>query len=104
MLLKMDKSKDLTKVASEASKVLFENERVRVMEAIFKPGESIPTHHHPDHVVYVVKGGRLKVTSEGKPREVDFKEGSVMFLNAQDHEGINDGDTTVELIITELKK
>lgn len=103
-LLKMDKSQDLTKVAAGASKVLNENERVRVLEAVFKPGDSAPTHHHPDHVVYVLKGGRLRVTSKGKTQEVDFKQGAVVFFDAQDHEVLNDGNTTVDLIVVELKK
>jgi hypothetical protein len=24
-------------------------------------------HHHPDHVVYVIEGGKMKLTSMAKP-------------------------------------
>ena len=47
-------------VASNVYCFIMENERVRVFNATFKPGEIAPMHHHPDHVVYVLKGGQNK--------------------------------------------
>jgi hypothetical protein len=32
-------------------KRLFENDRVRLFEVRFKPGECIALHSHPDHVI-----------------------------------------------------
>ena len=103
-MLKIDKTPDVTKVISESSKVLFENERVRVLEVVFKPGDFASMHHHPDHVIYVVQGGRMRITSEGKPQETDLKQGSVTMLKEQDHEAENVGNTTVDMIVVELKK
>ena len=31
-------------------------------------------HHHPDHVVYVLEGGKMKLTSEGKTDVLDLKD------------------------------
>ncbi len=87
-----------------AAPTVFENDRVRVLRVISKPGEVAKMHHHPDHVVYAVKGGKAALTVGGKTQEVELKTGSVNFFNAQDHEMKNIGNTTMELIVTELKK
>ncbi len=81
-----------------------ENERVKVMNVSFQPGEKAAMHHHPDHVVYVIKGGKLKVTVDGKPDIINFETGKTMFLNEQSHEVENVGQTTVDLLVVELKK
>lgn len=90
--------------AGNVYKLLNENDRTRVLEVIFKPGDVAKMHHHPDHVVYALKGGKLSLTSAGKTQEMEVKAGSVMFLDAQDHEAKNTGNTTVELLVVELKK
>jgi quercetin dioxygenase-like cupin family protein len=51
-----------------------------------------------------LKGGKLSLTSDGKTQEIEIKAGSVLFLEMQDHEAKNVGKTTVDLIVTELKK
>jgi beta-alanine degradation protein BauB len=99
----MDKM-DVLKVAANVAKPKLENDRVRVLGAIFKPGDVAKMHHHPDHVMYVLKGGKLKMTSEGKSKETEYTEGQAVFLKAQDHEVENTGKTTVEIIVVELKK
>lgn len=100
----IDESKDPMKVASNVYRFLNENERVRVLEVVFKPGESAPMHHHPEHVVYVLKGGRLRLTSQGKTDDLDLTAGSVVFLKEQNHEAKNVGDSTIDLLVVELKK
>ncbi len=90
--------------ASNVYKLLNENETFRVLEVVFKPGDTAKMHHHPEHAVYAVKGGKLRLTSEGKTDDIEIKEGSVIFLKAQNHEATNIGDTTVELIVVENKK
>ena len=103
-MLKKETSKDPIVAAANVYKVLNENDRVRVLEVVFKPGDVAKMHHHPEHVVYVLKGGRVKITSAGKTNEMEMKTGSVVFLPAQDHEALNIGNSTVELIVVELKK
>ena len=98
------KAKDPVVVASNVYKCLNENDRVRVLEVIFKPGDVAKMHHHPDHAVYAVKGGKATLTSGGKTQEMDIKAGSVLFLEAQDHEVKNVGKTTIDLIVMEMKK
>ena len=45
------KAQDAAKVDSEHSKVLLDNEYVRVLDVHHKPEEKSPTHSHPGHVV-----------------------------------------------------
>jgi quercetin dioxygenase-like cupin family protein len=76
---------------------------VRVIRATFKKGDKIPMHSHPDIVVYVVKGGKVKFTnSDGKVSESDNKAGDAFFRPAvsHSHEHIEDS----EAIVIELKK
>ena len=97
-------SMDPMKVASNVYKFLDENERVRVLEVVFKPRDIAKLHHHPEHVVYVLKGGKLRLTSEGKTQDMDLKAGSVVFLKEQNHEATNIGNSDIDLIVFELKK
>jgi quercetin dioxygenase-like cupin family protein len=102
--MKKDTNMDPMKVASNVYKFINENDRVRVLEVVFKPGDTAKMHYHPEHVVYVLKGGRLKLTSEGKTQELDLKQGSVVFLKEQDHEATNNSKSDIDLLVVELKK
>ena len=100
----MEKDMDPMVAASNVYKFLNENERVRVLEVVFKPGDIGKMHHHPEHVVYVLKGGRLRLTSEGKTQDMDLSAGSVVFLKEQNHEATNVGNSVIDLVVVELKK
>ena len=92
-------------VAPEMYKKLFENERVRVMEVVFKPGSKIAKHSHPDHFVYVASAGKLIIhKADDSKSEADLKVGDVMWMGAQTHWAENTGTTDVRLIVTELKE
>jgi quercetin dioxygenase-like cupin family protein len=90
--------------AANVYKEIIENDRVRVLQVIFNPGDIAKMHHHPDHVIYVIQGGKIKLISEGKTNEMELTKGQALFLNAQSHEAQNTGTTTIDLIVTELKK
>jgi len=81
-----------------------ENDRVRVSNVLFKPNDKAPMHSHPDHVVYVLKGGRLKIITSGKTDVFELKIGQAIFFKAQSHEVENTGKTDVDLLVVELKK
>jgi quercetin dioxygenase-like cupin family protein len=100
----MKKEMDPLVAASNVYKFLNENDKVRVLEVIYKPGDVAKMHHHPDHVVYALKGGKVSFSSGGKTQEMEIKAGSVLFLDMQDHEVKNIGNTTLDLIVMELKK
>jgi quercetin dioxygenase-like cupin family protein len=91
-------------VASNVYKLKMENDRVRVFDVTFNVGDKAVLHHHPDHVIYVLKGGKLKILSQGKTDILDLKDGDAIFLNAQSHEAENIGQSTIQLLVVELKK
>jgi quercetin dioxygenase-like cupin family protein len=101
--MKTDKQSDPLVTAKNVYSFINENDRARVLKVTFKPGDIAKMHHHPQHIVYVLKGGKLKLVSEGKTQELDMKEGSVVFLDAQNHEATNTGNTVLELLVVELK-
>ncbi|KAF2325982.1 MAG: cupin domain-containing protein [Flavobacterium nitrogenifigens] len=98
-------AQDPLKAAPNAyKKVLLENERVRIMQVEITPGETIPWHHHPDHTIYALADGKIEITDKGKaPVIIDIKAGDAMYIPAVTHMAKNLGDTTVSLIVTEIK-
>ncbi|MDO8580400.1 MAG: cupin domain-containing protein [Candidatus Omnitrophota bacterium] len=96
---------DPLEVAPDMYKLVYQNERVRVMEVTFQPGQSIPEHSHPDHFVYVLEGGQLKITkAEGTVTDAQLNVGDVIWLNAETHSAVNTGTSVVRLLVTELKE
>lgn len=86
-------------------KVVFENEKVRVLEYKDKPGEKTHQHRHPDFVLYAVSAFRRKISlPDGKEMIREFKGGEVMWSNGQIHIGENVGTTPTHVIMIELKK
>ena len=98
-------AQDPIKVGPNIYKKLFENDRVRMLEVTFAPGDSIAMHSHPDHAVYAVTGGKLRVTtSDGKTMEADLKAGDPIWFPAVTHAAKNIGTTSLKLVVVELKE
>ncbi len=98
-------AQDPVKAASNVyKKVLLDNEQVRVLQVEFAPGEVAAWHQHPNHVIYVLAGGKVEITDKGKPANVnEMKTGDTMYMPAVTHMAKNVGTTTVKLLVTELK-
>lgn len=98
-------AQDPLQVAPNMYKLIFENERVRVMQVTFKPGEKIAPHSHPDHYVYALSAGKLKISNaDGTSADAEVKVGDVMWIPAVKHWAENTGTTDVRLLVTELKE
>jgi beta-alanine degradation protein BauB len=84
---------------------VFDNERVRVSEITFNPGDEAAMHTHAyPHVVYVIEGGQLTLTDpEGKATVLEAKAGDTLWMGAESHEAVNTGTTKVRATVTELK-
>ena len=85
-------------------KVVFENDRVRVLEYKDKPGDRTTPHEHPDSVMYTRSSFKRRLYAGDEQREVDMKEGLVGWLPAQQHSGHNIGSTDTHVIFVELKE
>jgi beta-alanine degradation protein BauB len=98
-------AQDPLKVGPNIYKKIFENERVRMLEVTFAPGDSIGMHSHPDHAVYTIIGGKLRVTtSDGKTQVADLKAGDPIWFPAIIHAAKNIGATSLKLLVVELKE
>ncbi len=84
-------------------KVVFENERVRVLEYTDEPGDRTTPHGHPDSVMYTLSSFRRRLVAGDAQREVSLDAGTVGWLPAQQHHGENIGDTPTHAIFVELK-
>jgi beta-alanine degradation protein BauB len=98
-------AQDPLKAAPDMYRLLWENERVRVMEVTFKPGQKIAEHSHPDHFVYVLEAGTLEIHKPAGPvSNATVKVGDVLWIPAETHWAVNTGSTTVRLVVNELKE
>lgn len=96
-------AQDAVKTQPENNKVLFENDRVRVIEVKFGPGTPLKTHSHPAHVVYMVEGGKAKfTTAEGKVTEAEMKPGTVRWTEPVTHSV--EASAPSHAIVVELKQ
>ncbi len=86
---------DPADVNSKTIRVRFENDRVRVLEAILPPGSKEQVHSHPAYVIYVLAGGRYRnYAADGKITEGTFQTGDVIY---------RDPLTPMHFILVELK-
>jgi quercetin dioxygenase-like cupin family protein len=97
-----------------ATKLLFENDRVRVWEARLEPGEEFPTHMHAyDYVQVFIEGDKVAATidpsSGGTWEGHDYVEAEVengvtiWAEKGSAHSMVNVGKQTFYEILVELK-
>jgi len=83
--------------------VVAEDQKVRVLRYAPHEGDKTPIHSHPEAVVYVVKGGRVKYTMpDGSTKISELKTGQVLIRPPVTHtdEALDD----VEAILIEIKQ
>jgi quercetin dioxygenase-like cupin family protein len=97
-------AQDPAVVNSKTIRVRFENDRVRVLEAILPPGVKEQVHSHPAYVIYVLEGGRYRnYAADGKITEGELKTGDVIYRDPLTHAAENIGDKPLDMILVELK-
>ena len=95
---------DAVAVAPEVYEVLFENDRVRVLDVTGVPGGTSPMHSHPDSVMHALSSGTIRVTShDGESQEFEIPAGATFWNSAATHSVQNVGTETVRFIRIELK-
>ena len=99
-------------LADIASKLLFENDRVRIWEMRLPAGETGPVHQHElDHVLIQISGDRMAVVPEPDTKglykdylEADVLPGNYFFVERGGIERArNVGERDFHEIIVELK-
>ncbi|MCX7144003.1 MAG: hypothetical protein NT123_23765 [Proteobacteria bacterium] len=99
-----DKAKAKSSELPPITKVILENDKVRVLESTFKPGDVSPNRVRNPRVSYVAKGGTLERTyPDGRKTTIDRKTGTAEWNERDTYSVKNIGKTTVVLIGTEVK-
>jgi mannose-6-phosphate isomerase-like protein (cupin superfamily) len=95
---------DPVQVSPANYRLLFENDRVRVLEMNLRAGECDETHSHPAETVYFVSGGQARIhLADGGSAEVDLPDGHVMWHEPWTHQVENVGTSNIRAIIVESK-
>lgn len=84
--------------------VVFENDRVRVLEYRDQPGDRTSPHSHPDSVMVTLSAFDRRLSVGDQQREVSLTAGLATWLPAQTHMGENIGTTATHTIFVELKE
>ncbi len=93
------------------TRLMFENERVRVWDLALEPGESLETHlHREDFLFIVVNGGSLQHVDNCDPpniHAVRYEDDQVVFIEAPNgivhNRLVNVGDAPYRNFVIELK-
>jgi hypothetical protein len=90
-----------------AYRVAFENDQVRVLDFVGRPGMGIcgeGMHSHPARLSIVMNGWRSLASTPNSPaRAVQRKDGEVFWREAETHKVENVGKTNSRVLIVEIK-
>jgi ketosteroid isomerase-like protein/quercetin dioxygenase-like cupin family protein len=97
-------AQDAVKVDPAHYKVLAENAGVRVLRIGYAAGEKSQMHSHPDSMLFVLSGGKVRFTMpDGKTEDDDLPTDSAAYTPAATHNPANMGKTALDAILVELK-
>jgi hypothetical protein len=86
-------------------KQVLDNERIRVFEANFKPGDKLPPRNYPNHLMVMLTDGTLVFAPAGRTAyEISFKAGETMWFPPLARGTENDSDKEVRLLVVEFKE
>ncbi len=96
---------DAAKVAPDRYQVVKDTMGIRMLNVVYKPGDSSAMHSHPDNVLYVIDGGKTQFTmQDGSKQTMEFKGGTIMILPGGTHSVKNVGTTTTRSILVEVNR
>jgi hypothetical protein len=100
-------AQDATKVMPRAYRVTFENDRIRVLDFVGRPGMGVcgeGMHSHPAHLTVVMSDWQGRATTpDGAVVGRDKKAGDVFWSEAETHKVENTGKANSHVLIIELK-
>ena len=99
-----DPELDPTVTDGEHYTLIFENDRVRVLEYQDLPGDRTNPHRHPDSVMVTFSSFHRTISSGGRTVDVVLAAEQARWLDAQEHSGENIGSTPTHTIFVELKE
>jgi beta-alanine degradation protein BauB len=96
-------AQDVMQTGVKHIRVLAEDDKVRVLHFSPSKGDKTPVHSHPETVLYVIKGGKIRTTlADGTSTVAELKAGQTTLRPPVTHsdEALDD----IDAIIIELKK
>lgn len=100
-------AQDPARVSPKSYRVLFENERVRVLEYLSRPGRGVcgqGVHSHPAHLTIAMTDARVRVRlADGRTVDATNKAGDVFWEDAATHTTENIGGANVRAYMVEIK-
>lgn len=97
-------AQDAVKVAPKTYTVVFENDQVRVLRATLNPGDKVPMHDHPNHVIVPLDTVTTRFgLPDGKSVDAAMKTGEPIWSDATKHAPESTSKQTARVIIIELK-
>jgi hypothetical protein len=100
-------AQDATKVMPRSYRVVFENDKVRVLDFTGRPGMGVcgeGMHSHPAHLTVVLSDWKGKASVPGgTPQDRARRVGDVFWSEAETHKVENAGATNSRVLIIELK-
>ena len=100
-----DTAKSVTIISPRLYKELADTLNIRMVQGIYKPGDSSILHAHPDCALYVLESGTVEFTAaDGKRDTMKFTKNSAFILPATSHSVKNIGRTTLRLLVIEANR
>jgi beta-alanine degradation protein BauB len=84
-------------------KVVFENDRVRVIEFRDKPGDKTKIHSHPQTLVIALTSYNRRLSEGEESIEISGEPGFVRWMDPITHAGENLGDSSDHFLYVEVK-
>ena len=98
---------DPVKLNPRSYRVVFENDKLRVIEYHSKPGLGVcgqGRHFHPEHLTIALSGGKVTLRDEsGKRKTVEAKPGAMFWAPAEVHEVENISGRDMHAYLIEYK-
>jgi hypothetical protein len=96
--------RDPVQTNPELYSVLFENDRVRVLQYLDSPGDRTEPHGHPDSMMVTLSSFTRRLWSGGNEVELELPAFQARWLDEQEHCGMNIGETRTHTVFVELKE
>jgi hypothetical protein len=100
-------AQDPARVMPRTYRVVLENDKLRVLEFVGRPGMGIcgeGMHSHPERLSIVMNGYQARTTRPGAPGRVqERKDGEVFWREAETHKVENVGKSNSRVLMVELK-
>ena len=99
-------AQDAAQVQPQAYRVTLDNDQMRVLEFVSRPGMGVcgsGLHSHPPHLTVALSEARVRVKENGKEFIVENQLGDAFWQPAVTHETENLGGRDVRALIIEMK-